>query len=114
MEATQKVSLDLRPERRVPLDGADLAWRAYIKASQERPTVEEAPEADLGPGMAGRQRDGRSNAYAEFEVRPDTGEVLVKIIDGETGEVVRTVPADELRRSVQEGQDWTRRWRIYV
>lgn len=41
-----------------------------------------------------------SRTYAQFEVNSETHEVSVRIVDRETGEVVRTIPPDELARLV--------------
>jgi|LSQX01.2.fsa_nt_gb hypothetical protein len=116
MEAPHKIELGINPEARPGPDGAELAWRAYIRAEQERAPVRQTPAPEMGPGPedASRERLARGTAYAEFEVQPDTGEVLVKIIDGETGKIIRTVPPDELMEAVRSGQEWTRLWRIYI
>jgi hypothetical protein len=41
--------------------------------------------------------------YAEFEVSRENHEVTVRIIDGQTGKLVRTIPPDELAREIARG-----------
>lgn len=41
--------------------------------------------------------------YAEFEVNQDTHEVIVRIIDSESGKLVRTIPPDELAKEIVKG-----------
>ncbi|NPV07134.1 MAG: hypothetical protein HPY83_04105 [Anaerolineae bacterium] len=117
MDASHKVELGFHPDRRSASDAADLAWQSYIRASQERAPVREAPAGEKGAALedaAKRRPAGGGSAYVEFEVQADTGEVLVKVIDGETGRIVRTVPPEELMEAVRSGEDWARYWRIYV
>lgn len=117
MDAIQKVDLDIRSDRRQAMEGVDLAWRSHAKGSQEQLPVEPADAAALGPGVADALSEGqarRSNTYAKFDIQVDSGEVVVKIIDGQTGELIRTVPPDELARCIARGEDWAQQFRIYM
>lgn len=117
MDAIQKVDLEVRTDIRQAWTASELAWGAYSRVANDPHPVKEAAEADLGYGADNATKKHNlqaRNAYAEFEVKPDTGEVLLKIIDAESGKVVRTVPPDELKQCITDGQDWTRLWRIYI
>lgn len=79
-------------------------WR---QKSQELPKVESGEES----AKADEKEDAEANApkiranhsYAEFEINKETREVIVRIIDSETGELVRTIPPDELAKELVKG-----------
>ena len=117
MDVIERIGRDARPDRHQVMDAAEFAWRAYARAAQEQKPTLPAAEADLGPGLAdakARPRVYRSSAYAEFVVNEETGEVVVKIIDAETGRIVRSLPPDELANFLRSGEDWTRQWQVYI
>ncbi len=52
------------------------------------------------------------NTYAEFSVDHDTKRVIVRIIDGNSGELIRTIPPEDLAKEIAKGklrQDQIRR-----
>ncbi len=44
-----------------------------------------------------------SRTYAEFQINRDTHEVTVRIIEAESGRLVRTIPTDELVKEIIKG-----------
>lgn len=44
-----------------------------------------------------------SHTYAEFEIDQETREVLVRIIDGESGKLVRSIPPEKLAEEIAKG-----------
>jgi len=117
MEAIQRVDLGQRTDQRQAIDALEFAWPAFARTSETQRPPEPAVEADLGRGLADSAAERevrRSTAYAEFEVQRKTGEVLIKIIDEESGEVIRTVPPEELARALRSAGPSACQWRIYV
>ncbi|MCB0194748.1 MAG: flagellar protein FlaG [Anaerolineae bacterium] len=45
-----------------------------------------------------------SHTYAEFEIDKETREVLVRIIDAESGELVRSIPPEKLAEEIAKGK----------
>jgi uncharacterized FlaG/YvyC family protein len=43
------------------------------------------------------------HTYAEFEVNRETHEVVVRIIDVDSGKLVRTIPPDQLAEEIVKG-----------
>ena len=117
MEAIEKVRADTSLERRLAIDRAELVWRGFERSLEERVPTEPNPGPDSGQGPGDssvEQRTRRRTAYVEFEVKDDTGEVVVNVVDGENGEVIRTVPPDELGRFIQTGEGWQYPWQVLV
>ncbi|MCB0209140.1 MAG: flagellar protein FlaG [Anaerolineae bacterium] len=44
-----------------------------------------------------------SHTYAEFEIDQETREVLVRIIDAESGKLVRSIPPEKLAEEIAKG-----------
>ncbi len=44
------------------------------------------------------------NTYAEFTVDRDSHKVIVRIIDGNSGELVRTIPPEDLAKEIAKGR----------
>ncbi len=44
------------------------------------------------------------NTYAEFSVDRDTHRVVVRIIDGDSGELIRTIPPEKLAKEIANGK----------
>lgn len=87
---------------------AEVIRESYWKQkSQELPKVEsgeEAAKADDKENAAPKESKIRTNhSYAEFEINKDTREVIVRIIDGETGKLIRSIPPDELAKELVRG-----------
>lgn len=62
-----------------------------VEAKQEEPVV----ETDPPPGL--------NDIYAEFETDEETRQIVVRIFDGRTGELVRTIPPDQLAEELARG-----------
>jgi uncharacterized FlaG/YvyC family protein len=43
------------------------------------------------------------HTFAEFEINQDTHEVFVRILDANSGELIRTIPADKLAEEIAKG-----------
>ncbi|MHB0877527.1 MAG: flagellar protein FlaG [Anaerolineae bacterium] len=117
MDAIEKVHGEAGLDRRLAVDRAELVWRGFQRAIEERVPSQPIPGPEIGPGLgdsSAEQRTRRRTAYAEFEVKDDTGEVVVKIVDGASGEVIRTVPPDELSKVIQSGEGWMHPWQVLV
>ncbi len=83
------------------------------RAEQTTRTVREPDEA---VEVATRQRQQQSdkpvqsasatlhNTYAEFSVDRDTHKVVVRIIDGNSGELIRTIPPEDLAKEIAKGK----------
>jgi uncharacterized FlaG/YvyC family protein len=69
-------------------------------AAEKEKAIEKhsSPPEDVRP-----QQSGMGHTYAEFEVNRDTREVTIRIIDAETGKLVRTVPPEDLAREIARG-----------
>jgi uncharacterized FlaG/YvyC family protein len=80
--------------------------RYWEQRAQEMPAVAasgEAEGADRRQGQAKSQRPAIRRTYTEFEIDRDNHEVIVRIINAETGELIRTVPPDELAKELANG-----------
>ena len=112
MDVIEGVNFETRPDRHQAMDAAEFIWRSYAKAAQAQPAPAPVVKAELGPGLrdSNAQRQVRQGAtHAQFEVQKETGKVIVRIIDEASGDVVRTIPPDELAR-LRAGNDSTRQW----
>ena len=71
-----------------------------VEASDETsgPAQKQQGQEPEKPARAGPQR-----TYAEFEINQDTREVIVRIIDAETGKLVRSIPPEELAKEIVKG-----------
>lgn len=117
MEAVERVREDARLDRRLAADRAELVWRGFERAAEERVPTQPNPGPASGQALGDssvEHRNRRRTAFAEFEVKSDTGEVIVKVIDGDSGEVIRTVPPDELSNLIQSGEGWQYPWQVLV
>ncbi len=74
--------------------------RQYKQRAQELPAVS---QTDTAQEIA-KKRSGTRQAYAQFEVSRDTHDVTVRIIDAQTGELIRTIPPEDLAREIAEGK----------
>ncbi len=83
--------------------------RYWKQLAQKLPPVEASEEAQIGDEKhhpAEEQKTGHPQArhtYAEFEINQETREVLVRIFDAESGDLVRTIPPDELAKEIAKG-----------
>jgi uncharacterized FlaG/YvyC family protein len=79
--------------------------------AREVPNVKAGDESQ--PVVERRRRDGEQEAvaltstlrhvYADFEVDHSTREVTMRLFDADTGELVRTIPADQLADEILKG-----------
>jgi uncharacterized FlaG/YvyC family protein len=73
--------------------------RQYQQRAHELPAVKQTAASQ----KPAERRTGTRQSYAQFEVSRDTHDVTVRIIDAETGELIRTVPPEDLAREIAEG-----------
>jgi uncharacterized FlaG/YvyC family protein len=89
---------------------AEVVRENYWKQrAREMPAVE-APDEASEPAKKRKNQEPEQSAgikthhtYAEFEINQETREVIVRIIDAETGKLVRTIPPDELAKEIVKG-----------
>lgn len=88
---------------------ADVARERYWqKQAQVLPPVEAAKDA---VAINEKHRDQTqekllvqsNHTYVEFEINKDTREVIVRIIEAESGKLIRTIPPDELAKEIIKG-----------
>lgn len=90
-----------------------LQARYYEQRAQQLPPT---PPPDAGEAVAEERREpsrpaeearaqtvSMRHTYAEFEVSRENHEVTVRIIDAQTGKLVRTIPPEELAREIARG-----------
>jgi uncharacterized FlaG/YvyC family protein len=89
---------------------SEINYQAYWKRqAQEEAPVAAADESKLNSGTDQRQTNAQSKhfplrqTYAEFEVNQKTREVFVRIIDADSGELIRTLPPDKLAEEIAKG-----------
>lgn len=106
----------IKPIERILKDGegqasvlAEVVRERYWKQkAQALPTVEPGAEA-AGPAKKQPEHDPDNppiqaqRTYAEFEINRETHEVIVRVIDAESGKLVRTIPPDELAKEIIKG-----------
>jgi len=116
MDPVQKVQLEDRPDIRQAAEAAAIAWRAYLRATQEPRPVPKAEASELGPGVQEQASKAKlqSSVHLRYEVDQEAGNVVIKVIDAETGEVLRTVPPEELARYLSQGGQWSEDLRLYL
>lgn len=66
------------------------------ETKDKRPKQSEEKPAASGEGSL-------RHTYAEFDINQETREVLVRIFDGDTGELIRVIPPEELAREIAAG-----------
>ena len=81
-----------RARETAPVESSDNAAETGEKRSKQ------PEEKATTPGESGLR-----HTYAEFDINQETREVLVRIFDGDTGELVRVIPPDELAREIAAG-----------
>ncbi len=82
------------------------------RAEQTTRTVREPDEAVEVATRQKQQPDKQAqpaaatlpNTYAEFSVDRDTHKVVVRIIDGNSGELIRTIPPEDLAKEIAKGK----------
>lgn len=94
-------------EQAAALSGA-VRDRYWQQRAQATPSVESAKETSKITEKRQNEDKEKSPAqmhrtYAEFEVNQETGEVMVRIIEAESGKLVRTIPPDELVKEIIKG-----------
>ncbi|MEW5956171.1 MAG: flagellar protein FlaG [Chloroflexota bacterium] len=89
---------------------AEVVRDSYWKhKAQETPAIEASEEATDDTTKRGHNQDESKSqvsmhrTYAEFEINRETREIIVRIIDAESGSLVRTIPPDELAKEIIKG-----------
>jgi uncharacterized FlaG/YvyC family protein len=87
--------------------------RYWKQLAQEMPPVKKNAETSLPENKPDDQEAVEEknteakikarHTYAEFEINQETREVLVRIFDAENGELIRTVPPEELAKEIARG-----------
>lgn len=82
--------------------------RYWQKQSQVLPPVEAAKDTVSINEKHKDQTQEKSqvqgnHTYVEFEINKDTHEVIVRIIEAESGKLIRTIPPDELAKEIIKG-----------
>ncbi len=111
MEQVEKIQGTVQSDRTQTMVAMETA-RRFSEAQAQRVELKRLGEASRGvvegednPSRLQDRGNGEfashvSRTYAQFEVNSETHEVSVRIVDMESGEVVRTIPPDELSRLV--------------
>lgn len=73
-----------------------------VKAPDE--AVELATRQKKEPDKPAPSSNSVMNTYAEFSVDRDTHRVMVRIIDGNSGELIRTIPPENLAKELANGK----------
>lgn len=82
--------------------------RYWQQQTQDVPPVKAGEEAAMGAEKRRNPTDQKAvsspnRTYAEFEVNRETREVIVRVIDAESGKLIRTIPPDELVKEIIKG-----------
>jgi len=85
------------PGRAVAPEGRQEEFASALPGRGDPPPYARTEEA-AGSAPASSLLDSISNVKLQFEVEHGSREVLVKVIDAETEEVLRELPPEELRR----------------
>lgn len=85
----------------------------HSKAEQAAQTVQRGDEsANVKQKREGRPDDKKAkapknsvihNTFAEFTVDSETHEVIVRIFDGDSGDLIRTLPPEKLAEEIAKG-----------
>ncbi len=84
--------------------------RYWKQLAQKMPPVESSEESSQPKGKPNGQVEAKvlpptiHSTFAEFEINRDTAEVLVRIFDADSGDLVRTIPPDQLAKEIVEGK----------
>lgn len=83
-------------------------WKQRAKkAATVEANKEAADLAGKGQNLTEEQSEAKisgRHTYAEFEIDQETREVLVRIIDAESGELVRSIPPEKLAEEIAKGK----------
>jgi len=74
-----------------PLPPVDAAEETTVPTEKHQGQAEEKPQGQM------------RHTYAEFEINRETREVIVRIIEAESGKLLRTIPPDELAKEIVKG-----------
>jgi len=91
---------------------AEVVRENYWKQrAQKAKVVEASTENTKTAGKGQNQSRERSEpqittrqTYAEFEIDKETHEILVRIFDAESGELVRSIPPEKLAEEIAKGK----------
>jgi hypothetical protein len=80
------------------------AHRHEAQAAAPADSAERSPEAAHAPTPAAvPPPEPMRNLKPQFRVDPETSDITVLMVDSKSGRVMRTIPADELRK-LKEGE----------
>lgn len=90
---------------------ADMVRARYWKQlAQKMPPVDSGEETALPEEQkeppaekSAESKVKMRHTYAEFEINKETHEVYVRIFDASSGDLVRTIPPDELAKEIAKG-----------
>jgi flagellar protein FlaG len=96
--ATSKVDLPVAATRTTQTDGPQKSERAIEPAQSSDFTSEsQPPRAALGQAVSKvREFLQQSGSRLQIEVDQDLNRVIVKILNGDSGEVIRQIPPQEV------------------
>lgn len=83
--------------------------RYWKQLAQKMPAVEAGEEAAIkngqqsSPDQQKHPKVQTRHTYAEFEINRETHEVFVRIFDADSGDLVRTIPPEELAKEIAKG-----------
>lgn len=96
--AVESFQLNKQQEAKAVQAGADTQGTAQDNAGQDsdpKGDKKAAPTVDSNKAKEVSQKMGQLNVQLSFEVSDDGADSIVKVIDQETGKVVRQIPSEE-------------------
>jgi uncharacterized FlaG/YvyC family protein len=83
----------------------DRYWRQRVQAtSAVEAAIETHEVTEKQPEARSEKQSAQSHrTYAEFEINRETREISVRIIEAESGKLLRMIPADELAKEIIKG-----------
>lgn len=98
-DATSKVDLPATAGRgNEQTDAVDIRLPATRTQSESEHSVTAAPDRAAIVAAVGKVREAlhTSDSRLQIDIDPDLDRVVVQVINGDTGEVIRQIPAKEL------------------
>lgn len=112
MEPVKPIEGNLRDAEGQSSALADMVRARYWKQmAQKLPPVESGEEITNSEAKPEKQPEAKPvepavktrHTYAEFEINKETREVLVRIFDADSGELVRSIPPEDLAKEIARG-----------
>jgi len=108
VDKVDKIQGAAQPERTQAMVAMDAARRfseAQAQRVEPKPTYkvpgDEGKDTTSSPRKTGRSV-AVSHTYAQFEVDSDSHKISVRIIDAQSGKIIRSIPPDELSRLISD------------